>query len=267
MATAKTKTELKVVEPPTGALVPDFLADRAKADAGKGVSQSADDNLVPLAYILQAQSPQCQSRNPDYIPGAQAGHIWLRNSGLPTIDGEEGFLFQPCFFVKTWVEWIPRSMGGGYAGVHDERPFDAVETPDPQNPDKMQWILPNKHEVKEVRSHVGYAIIGDQAFPYVIPMSGSGHTASRAWMFLMGTKTIGGERAPSWAALYRVKTKFRTNASGEWFTWDVHDAGWVQTEAEYNRGAALNLSFATGEKSIAAEDEEQPAGDPDTAAM
>jgi len=242
--------------------VPSFLQERISADAGKGVSNLAEDNLVPLIYVLQAQSPQCNKRSPEYVQDAEAGSIWLRNSGLAAVNGEEGVIFQPCYFSKDWVEWVPRTAGGGYVGRHDDRPSEAVEKPDPQNPNKTNWTLPNGNTVVETRYHVGYVIQEDgSAFPYVIPMSSSGHTVSRGWMFLMNGKQMGGARAPSWACLYRLKTKERTNAAGTWFTWDVTDAGWVQTEAEYNRGADLNEAFASGSKKMDAETAE--VSDPD----
>ena len=251
---AKTEENLPAV---TGGSVPAFLAGLAAEDAGKGVSTLAEDNLVPLIYILQAQSPQCNRRSPDYVEGAESGSIWLRNSGLPAIDGEEGLLFQPCYFQKDWVEWVPRSAGGGYVGRHEEMPPEAEEKNiDPQNPEKKFWVLPNGNTVVETRYHIGYVILEDgRAMPYVIPMSSSAHTASRGWMFLMNSRQLGSAKAPSWAGLYRLKTKERTNKSGTWFTWDITDAGWVASPEDYARGADLHESFARGERKIAAEED------------
>ena len=245
--------------------VPAFLAEKIAQDSGKGVSTLQEDNLVPLIYILQAQSPQCNKRGPEYVEGAEDGAIWLRNSGLPAISGDEGILFQPCYFQKDFVEWIPRGAGGGYVGRYPDRPADAVEKNiDPQSPDKLAWVLPNGNTVVETRYHIGYVITDQGALPYVIPMSSSAHTASKGWMFLMNGKQMSGSKAPSFACYYRLKTKSRTNKAGTWSTWDITDAGWVQSEAEYNRGADLHESFASGERQIGEEDAthaQAPAGD------
>lgn len=254
----------EVVTTPTGG-APAFMVERAAADAGKGVSTAADDNLVPLIYILQAQSPQCNKRGPDYVEGAESGAIWLRNSGLPAINGEKGILFQPCYFQKDWVEWIPRSAGGGFAGRHDERPEEAVEKAlDPADPDKMSWVLPNGNTVAETRYHIGIVHLDDgRRMPYVIPLSGSGHTVSRGWMFLMNSKSMPGvERAPSWSCLYRLTTKERSNKKGTWMTFEVKDAGWVQTAQDYERGAELYKSFEAGEKQVDKSDLETAAAEP-----
>lgn len=233
-----------------GGAVPAFMAERAKADAGKGTSQLADDNLVPMVYLLQSGSPQTKSRDPDYIPGAKEGDIWLKNSGLPPIDGDVGMLFQPCFFAKNWVEWKPNR--GGFAGAHDERPAEAAEKEiEVEGKLRKVWMLPSGNLVNEVRSHIGRVFLPDGSkMPYVIPMTGSQHTVSRGWMARMNTKTIAGidGPAPSWACLYRLKVKGRKNDDGSWVVYDIYDEGWVQTAEDYEAGAKLHASFASGEK-------------------
>lgn len=262
---AKAETNTPAVA--AGANVPAFMADKAKADVGKGASQEQDDNLVPLIYILQALSPQVQERNPEYIKGAKPGDIWLRNAPEPIVAGEEGFLFQPCYFTKDWVEWKPQR--GGYAGRHDQRPADAVERPDPQDAQRMIWVRPNGNIVQETRYHIGYVINEKTgaAMPFVIPFKGAGHTVSRQWMFSINSKVIPDVEgpAPAWSCYYRLKTKFRTNAKGEFFVLDPSDAGWVETEAEYTRGQKLYEGFAAGAHKIETPQEDEggqrPAGD------
>lgn len=249
-------TDLANTIQPGSAPLPAFMADRAKQDAGKGTSQDAADNLVPLIYLLQSGSPQAKKRDPAYMDGAEEGDIWLRNSGLVPeyVKGEEGILFQPCVFQKDWVEWMPNR--GGYAGRHDERPAEAkeVEIQGEDGEPKMVWQLPNKNQVVEVRYHIGIVhLASGQQLPYVIPMAGSGHTISRGWMARMNAKSIAGVSgpAPSWACLYRLKAKGKQNAKGQsWVVYDIIDAGWVQSAEDYEAGARLYQSFASGEKAV-----------------
>src|SRR5215475_3414815 len=88
-------------------------ADLSDQYAGMGTSHAADDNLVPLVYILQKQSPQVERQDTRHIKGAEAGDIWLRNSPKEIVKGGEGILFQPCYFTINWIEWVPRERGGG----------------------------------------------------------------------------------------------------------------------------------------------------------
>lgn len=235
---------------------PAALASLAKKDAGKGVSTAQEDNLIPLIYVLQAQSPQVNKRNAgSYIAGAEAGSIWLRNFSDPIVAGEEGFLFQPCHFSKDWVEWIPRDNGGGFVGRHAELPKDAKKVSDPKNPSKVRYVRKNGNEIIETRYHVGNVITAKYgAVPYVIPLTSSGHTVSRDWMFRMNSKQLPtGDKAPSWMCLYRLRTKERTNAAGTWFTWDISDEGWVQSEEDYLRGASLHEAVTSGAKAVEAD--------------
>lgn len=248
------KKEIEVVKPrPTvpsvkAAVVPAFMKGRMERDAGKGVSTAQEDNLVPLIYILQAQSPQVNKRNAAYIEGAEASDIWLRNAPDPIVRGDTGFLFQPCFFNKDWIEWVPRDSGGGFVARHLELPQDAKKIEDPKNPNRVKYIRPNQNEVVETRHHVGYVITENGPLPYVISLSGSGHTVSRQWMFMMNGAQIDGQKAPSFAKLYRLKSKERSNAAGTWFAFDVKDEGWVETDTDYQRGLELHDAFVKGEK-------------------
>lgn len=247
---------------------PAALAERLAADAGKGVSGEQEDNIVPLIYILQTQSPQVSKRNPEYIEGAEPADIWLRNAAKPIVKGNDGFLFQPCHFTKDWVEWVPRTKGGGFVARHDDCPEDAVLTEDSENPNRKRYVRKNGNEVKETRYHVGFVLTENgAALPYVIPLTSSGHTVSRTWMTMMNAKQISGQVAPSWASLYRLTTRERINPAGTWFTFEVRDCGWVATVEDYERGAKLHQAFVEGQKVMDAPDEQQAALDPDQEAM
>ncbi len=238
------------------------LMSMMQEDSGKGVSTASEDNIVPLIYTLQSQSPQVLTQKQECIkPGldgnktAIAGNIWFRGTKT-LIDGEEeGLVVQPVHFGKKWMEWMPNR--GGLAGIHPTRPEEAVLKTDPKNPKKQFWELPNGNVVNETRDHV--VIVHDLPGglgAYVLPMSGSNHTASRAWMGMMNRKRIPGtdKKAPSYAFLYRVKTVPRSNDQGDWFAYEVEDAGedgaemMVQDLEAYKLARQLHDDFETGKK-------------------
>jgi hypothetical protein len=238
---------------------PQSLMERMAKDSRKGLSSDAADNLVPMVYILQSNSPQTIKRNPAYMEGAEGGMIWLRNCPDPIVPGDEGILFQPCHFSKDVVEWIDRDDGGGFVGRHAFEPGEnmaalaerlgAKRVEDEKNSNRVSFVLPNNHQLVETRYHVGYIYGRGNPMPYVIPLKSTGHTFSKGWMFGMNSRTLpSGEIPPSWAALYRLTTEFKSNASGDWFGWKYENAGWIEKEEDYDRGEALNKAFATGEK-------------------
>lgn len=229
----------------------DELAKMMAADAGKGVSTAIEDNVVPLIYILQPLSPQVQKKKVEsYIEGAEAGNIWFRGT-KDLVSGDDGIPVVPCYFSKCWIEWLPER--GGFVARHENKPEEAVLKTDAENPKKKFWAMPNGNLVVETREHVVLVLdVFDRPLPFVIPMSGSGHSASRNWMSMMGRKTVpGGDmRAPSFGYIYRMKTQFRSNDQGDWFTWLIEDEGneptAVSDPAIYRMARQIEADFSKG---------------------
>ena len=248
---AKQKQEVATVEengPPAE------LMDQYAQDAGAGVSQKAEDNIVPMATVLQALSPQVDRRNPAYVEDAQPGSILLKNCDPPVVDGEEGFLFQPCYFDRYWVEWVPRDQGGGFVARHKNRPADAIDEEDGR---RTLTKTPGGNQLIDTRYHSGYALINGVLMPLVIPFSSTGHQVSRSWQTMMNQVRVGPNQvvAPSYAKFYRLRTVQKKNAAGTWFMFDVSHGHWA-TKSEYDLGKALHDSFQAGEKEIGEEPQE-----------
>jgi hypothetical protein len=229
------------------------LLKRASNDTGKGVSTLQEDNLIPLVYVLQPLSPQALKKTEKYIEGAEAGDIWLRNAADPIVKGDDGMVFQPCYFNKDWVEWMPDR--GGFVGRHLDRPDEAVQE-DVEGDDgqtRQVWRLPNGNQVVETRYHIGFVLRdGEPPLPYTIPLSSTGHSVSKAWMFAMNSEQLpDGGTMPPWMVLYRLTTKMRTKNDKNWFQLEVTKEGYISTEEEYERGLALHDAFASGAKKVA----------------
>jgi hypothetical protein len=207
---------------------PSTLLDEMAKDAGKGLSSDKSDNLIPLIYILQQQSPQVNERDPKYINGAAGGDIWLRSAAEEIARGDEGILFQPCHFSKCVVEWIPRDDGGGFVARHEKMPEDAKPIQDPKNPNRKRFVSPRGTQYVETREHAGIVHVGNLRLPYVIPMSSSGHTVSRGWMTNMNGHTLPDGKIAS--------------------SWRIEPAGWVENMDDYKAGRVLHDAFASGEK-------------------
>lgn len=211
---------------------------------GRGLSKDQADNIVPIIRILQALSPQVQKRNPAYIDGANPGDLLLRNAVEPIVNGEEGIYFQPCYFRKDWVEWVPRDAGGGMAGRHAHLPATAKQVEDDKGRNIPKYVQPNGNELKETRYHFGYVLGHGKPMPFVIPMSGSGHAISKALMTLLNMK--GGD-LDSFVHVLHLKTRPTANAMGEWYTWDITWDRYA-TEKECEEGVKLFDALAAGQK-------------------
>jgi hypothetical protein len=257
----ETKSETAVTKPG----LDQNIMDRIKTDAAGGLSKDQADNLVPLIYILQPLSPQVMRGDAARIDGAEPGDIWLRNSEHPIIKSDVGMVFQPCFFYKDLVEWIPNR--GGYVGRHDiscqaniatNKPWsgtlsDVKEVKDDENPNAPPRFVrsSNNNEIVETRYFVGYVYPENgMPLPFIIPLSSTGHSFGKQWMFLQNSQSLpdGTPIDKSWVVLYRLKTVMKTNAQGSWYMYTVTKERMIETMEEYERGALLNKAFATGEK-------------------
>ena len=259
--------------------VPSYLKDKKMTGAGQPTD--ASEFLIPMARILQTQSPEVIRGRSQFINGAVAGDIYIKGAPKPVIKGEaEGFAFQPCFRTLAWVEWLPRGKGGGggtgFVGAHREKPADAKQRPDPQNPERKIWVRKNGNTVVETRYVGGFLIQDDgAAWPLTLPFAGSGHTTAKQWNMLTASKEIGGHKADLWACYYRLKTYLRTKGPNSWYMFDVRDAGddenglaatfWAPTNEDFERGASLHKAMSKGEVGFNAAEAgaDEPAGDND----
>lgn len=233
---------------------------RALTTGGKGLSKSQSDNLIPIIYILQAQSPQVLKKNAKYIDGAEAGDIWLRSAAEPIVKGEEGMQFQACAYYKEWVEWVPRDDGGGFVGrypctkpEHDNQPPVAdAKQEDGEEGAPARWVRPNGNDLIFTRYYIGYVLIGNRRMPYVVPFSSTGHTIAKDWMTKMNQlETEDGDAPNMWMSIWNMTVGSKSNKKGDWFGWNIEFVGFIDEEdPQVELGAKLARAFETKEVRI-----------------
>lgn len=77
----------------------------------------ASDLSIPFLNLLQSNSPEVEDQ---LIDNAKPGQF------LNSVTGElmDEVIFIPCHKEELWVEWVPRTKGGGFVGSHS--PFSEV---------------------------------------------------------------------------------------------------------------------------------------------
>src|SRR5262245_6889383 len=225
--------------------VPDDLLGMTEQDAGRGVSFKQEDQLIPLIYVLQTNSPAVDKRGDAYIDGAEAGHFWLRNSLEPIHDGIEGIEAIPCGMQRTWIEWLPNR--GGFVARHDQPPEDmrVTKVRGDDGREKTVLVRDNGNIVQDTREF--FLLVGPH--PYVLPCTGTKHSFARQWnsMFHQYQHPKTGAIMPSFARKYKLTTVPASNAIGKWFGLQFEDMGFVTT-AEYKAARALNEAMEKKEK-------------------
>jgi hypothetical protein len=83
----------------------------------EGTSQ--DDYAMPFLNLLQTGSPEVGAEGPDKaVEGARPG-MFVNSVTKELYDGQAGLIFVPCATQQVFVEWKPRSAGGGIVGRHE----------------------------------------------------------------------------------------------------------------------------------------------------
>jgi len=254
------------------------LLKMMQGDAGKGVSTAMEDNIVPLLYIIQSNSPQLDRADKIKYLGkdAKAGDLWLRGTmtfvDADTENEDSGLLGVPCYFNKCWIEWKPDR--GGFVARHPSRPDAAelkTEVSKESGKERTAWKMPNGNTVVETREHVFLVVDpkvnGGRPTALVVPMVSTNHTASREWMGLMNNVLLPNDTtAPSYACVYRLQTVPKKNDQGSWYGYRASHAGeedgsavpmFVDDLAIYRAAKKIHADFASGALKADAPDSNQ----------
>ena len=226
--------------------VPADILEETEADAGYGVSFKQEDQLLPLIYVLQNNSPVVEKRSEAYIEGAEPGHFWLRNSLTPIKDGVLGIDVQPCEMIRTWIEWLPNRQG--FVTRHDEPPKDMVERIIRDDSGREKAILARSGNGNIIQDTREFYLICEGS-PFVLPCTGTKHTFARQWqtMFHQFRHPKTGGVMPAFSRRYRLVTVPMSNAIGKWFGLKFQDLGYVDKPA-YDLAKSFYLAVKRGEK-------------------
>ena len=209
--------------------------------AGEGHGQvGAEDLITPRIQIIQALSPVLQKSKPEYHADASAGDfLFTGNSSI--IDGEEGFLFQPCWYDRNYVEWNLRETGGGLVAVHPAATdliYKAAR--DAQYRAIVTHNDGRRTQLVNTGNHYGFLHANDTTYRCVINLSGSQLKHSRAWNNMVVTQVAKGKKGPftppSFAQLYRINIKEESNAKGTWFGFNVAMESLLTDAEQFNEG-------------------------------
>lgn len=232
--------------------------------AGGGFeNQTGDDYKLPLLKVLQPISPELND-NTDL----KQGQIYNPVTG-DAFDGKTGIVFVPAVTKHEFIEFVPRSAGGGYVGVHEigsdlvcdcvaKQPFGAYKSP-------------AGNDLTETFSVFGIQVLPDSSHvECVIAFTKSKVKKYKAWMSKAKTIQIAlpeGRRipAPLFAHRYRLTTVQEKNNLGTFYNWNVTFDGadalaarLPTTDAAFQSAVAIRGLLADGKARAAYETAAEP---------
>ena len=206
-------------------------------DANAGFeNQTGDDLAIPFLGVLQALSPQVGDVSDGGLEGAKAGMIF--NTVTDAVyDGKDGVEFIPSLTEHVFVEWVPRSRGGGFVARHEpasdivkaakegSKSFgrystDYTGTGDDKAPFKGNDLVET--------FYVYGILLGEQTEPIVLAFTSTKIAVYKRWntklnMFTLkqGDRKI---RPPLFAHRVRLSTVKQKNNAGEFFNFAMAPA-------------------------------------------
>jgi hypothetical protein len=222
------------------------------ASQGQGSENvTAADIIIPSLKLLQALSPEIQKRGSSYVEGAEEG--MLLNSLTQELYGMEQDII-PCYYYRSWVEFIPKNddgSGGGFVAEHMQ--YDTTNLkPDPKT--GRPRFNEKGNEIVETGTHACLLIKPNGDFePIVIRCTSTKWKASRKLNTLIEAfkrkiKTPTGQfvAPPRFAMRFKLISVF-VDQSPSYFTFDVADEGLWATEEQMAVGQGLYQSMSSGE--------------------
>ena len=208
----------EVVKKQEGALVNASFEEMS----GLGFAETTTQDMsIPFLRILGAQSPQVDESDGAYVEGAKGGMLYNTVTNTVT-SGKEGMLVVPCYYNRRYVEWKPRTEGGGYVASY--LPDDPI-VPTAVRNDKNEEVLPNGNLLTNTAQHFVMLVEGDQYSRCLITMSSTQLKKSRRWLSQMNAMTAMGKNGPytlpMMSQFYTLTTVPEQNDLGKWYGWAI----------------------------------------------
>ena len=224
-------------------------------NAGDGATFESSEMQIPFVRVAQSLSPQLNKKKPEYIEGLSNGDAY-NNLTNQMWSGETGLLVIPCFQTTKYLEFVPRTSGGGFRG--EIGPNDPILQRTSR--DGSKEILPNGNELVKSDQHF-CLIVGEDGMtqPVVIDMKSTQLKVSRRWKTQNAMQKIKhpGTGAiitpPVFATMWRLNTVEETNDKGDFYNWAVEKVGTVESRDLLQEAKAFRDSIMRGEVKAQAE--------------
>lgn len=192
-------------------------------DAGAGFEGTTGADLsIPFLGILQSNSPQVEDNNPE---GSSSGMLY-NTVTRELVDADSagqgrGVVFQPVHKEMAFVEWVPRSKGGGFVALHDPNGQVVKDAIEANDGNRIGKLAVGDNELAE--THYVYGLILDDDGTEVMGFAVMSFTSTkikphRDWITAM--YTLKG-KPPIYANRARIRTIKQKNDHGTFYNFVI----------------------------------------------
>jgi hypothetical protein len=221
----------------------EFMDELALAGEQHKETLTRDDMSIPFIQILQSLSPQCTKGKAEFIKGAEPSDLFntVTQQIFKTRDEDDdplvGMKVLPIAYKRSFIEWIPRSKGGGLVAEYTVEEGLSIPTKrNDQNVDIIQEGSPfgtPGNQLSDTHTHFCFQVHEDGTWePVILTMASTQIKPSKDLNNLVSKmKLPDGRAAPRFFGIFSVTTQLRQNDQGSWYIWkfekvdDVLNAG------------------------------------------
>lgn len=221
MTKAKTtkKEETKDVAKQQGGevAIPSGIDLSASAKHAENETIEMQDQALPWLKMCQKNTPELDDE--DEFADLEYGDLFLPTGEI--WKGDVGAIFVPFYYGRTFVEWRPRSAGGGFIDDHGlQKGKELAKTCTRAENKKVATVLPSGNELIETAYWAGFIVDmdGDDVTLHqaIFALTSTGLSASKDWNTKVMKYRFGG--APNyirWARPWRIRTEKTSNEAGK----------------------------------------------------
>ena len=202
-----------------------LAAVNLRADSGKGAEEiKSDDVSTPILKILHQLSPECNSRSPKFVEGAQPGMIYSNSFGQ-LIDGSKGLDIIVAHTQTRYPEWQEKGDApSAPVGTHLTPPTNAKE-----EMRGIKYRLLNGNYVEKTMYFFILAMLNGEPRKAVITMRSSNLTPARELNNLISNLRMSDDKGSFQPAAYSAIFKLRTveKSAGD-KTWHIYKPSLVR---------------------------------------
>lgn len=238
---ADSKTTTAVATAKEAQLPAEFMDELALAGEQHQETMTKDDMSIPFLQILQSLSPQCTRGEPEYIKGAEPSDLLntVTQTIIKTRDDDDnsiaGCKILPIYYKRSFIEWVPRSKGGGIVNEYSvEEGLSIITARNETNQDIIQQGSPlgtPGNQLNDTHTHFVFLLNEDGTFePMILTMASTQIKPSKDLNNMVSKQVLpDGRKAPRFFGIYDVTTQRRSNDQGSWYIWKFERSGDVLT--------------------------------------
>jgi len=235
---ADTKTTKAVAKKQDAGLPAEFMDELAQAGEDHKEALGKDDMSIPFLQILQSLSPQCTKGEAEFIKGSEPSDLLntVTQTLIKTRDDDDnaiqGCQVMPVSYKRSFIEWVPRSQGGGIVNEYSVEEGLSIVTQ--RSAETGQDIIQANsplgtpgNQLNDTHTHFMFLINEDGTFePVVLTMASTQIKPSKDLNNMVSKQVLpDGRKAPRFFGLYDVTTQRRSNDQGSWYIWKFERNG------------------------------------------